>query len=205
MKEKESILKRYNELRVSKQMFEYMITNCEDYINRFSNLFNELDRQDLEPFYRYSVLNGNRVEGVEKNYKKVTSAYSDMSDAPDNVARLGADLIILRDFYKDSVENCKKTCEGIDVLRQLLLDLENKYTSAIKKYKHEINDIRMEMSELEEDYKSLTGDDDIMTVLINTDKYAEDYNTAYNATFNVDDSADDFDISDYYVDTPFKR
>ena len=28
MKEKESILKRYNELRVSKQMFEYMITQA---------------------------------------------------------------------------------------------------------------------------------------------------------------------------------
>lgn len=203
MKEKESILKRYNELRVSKQMFEYMITNCEDYINRFSNLFNELDRQDLEPFYRYSVLNGNRVEGVEKNYKKVTGL--DMSDATEKDTCLAEDLIILRDFYKDSVEDFKKTREGIDVLRHLLLEKEEAYTAAIKNCKHNIQDIRMEMAELESDYKSLTGDDDIMSVLINTDIYAEDYNTAYNATFNVDDSADDFDISDYYVDTPFKR
>ena len=54
------------------KMFEYMITKFRILINRFSNLFNEIDGQFLDPFYHYSIIDGNRVESVEK---RITKSY----------------------------------------------------------------------------------------------------------------------------------
>lgn len=183
-REKE-ILKRYNELRVSEQMYDYMCTKPNAYINNLHDLFIKIFDEDVRYFRYHLEKDGASIHGVEENYKIVTD--TEMPDTPcEDATQIESDLFILRDSYRYNKKILEKVHEELWELQNLLGEAEYLFSSKIETYTQKREDILKEMDTLKREYHSLTGRSDIVSVLDDSDEYTDAYESACSAIFAVD-------------------